>query len=291
MRTYEQMVRTDAQAVLAHALARGITFFDDARYNAATDDAPLKSGWSEVLFGELFRAVEAPRDRVAVANKLWWEFWPAQDAVAELRGSLDRMGFERLDLLYSATLPETVSVAVCVQQISRVLDTGLVGAWGICNWSAEELALAAAECDRAGIPAPCAAQLPYSVGRTGWVDSTAMDDALEACGASLVPSHALAGGVLSGKYSGGAAAGRMSEAELASDRYQDALRVAAALGPIAQRAETTPAALAIAFTLAHPRTATTLVGATSPAQLDELLDAVQLASRLTAADLDELRAL
>ena len=90
-RTYERMPRADAEAVLSHALARGITFLDDARYDDETGAAPMRSGWSEVLFGELFRAVGADRDAVVVANKLWWEFWPLQDAVAELRGSLERM--------------------------------------------------------------------------------------------------------------------------------------------------------------------------------------------------------
>jgi L-glyceraldehyde 3-phosphate reductase len=177
-------------------------------------------------------------------------------------------------------------------KIARVLGAGLAGAWGICNWDAAQLSAAAVECERAGVPSPCAAQLPYSLGGTDWVESAAMDEALEACGASLVASHGLAGGILSGKYADGrTGVGRMSQDELDRDRSREVLRIAAALGPVAQRLDTTPAALAIAFTLAHPRTATTLVGATSPGQLDELLGAVELADRLTADDLAELRAL
>ncbi len=290
-RTYERMPRADAEAVLSHALARGITFLDDARYDDETGAAPMRSGWSEVLFGELFRAVGADRDAIVVANKLWWEFWPLQDAVAELRGSLERMAFERIDLLYSSTLPDGVTVATCIEQIARVLDTGLVGAWAVVNWSAEHLAAAVTACERAGIPAPCAAQLPYSLGRTDWVEDAAMEAALEAAGASLVASHSLAGGVLSGKYSASGATGRMAASELARGRYREALRIGAALGPVALRLDTTPATLAIAFSLAHPRTATTLVGATSPAQIDELLGAVDLVGRLDADDLEELRSL
>ena len=56
-------------------------------------------------------------------------------------------------------------------------------------------------------------------------------------------------------------------------------------------ADTTPATLAIAFTLLHPRTASTLIGATSPAQIDAALDAVALAQRLSDEDVAELRAL
>ena len=86
--TFERMDRGDAERLLAHALTRGIDFLDDARYDDETGSAPLASGYSEVLFGELFRAVGADPRTVSVSNKLWWEFWPRQTAVAELEGSL-----------------------------------------------------------------------------------------------------------------------------------------------------------------------------------------------------------
>lgn len=50
-----------------------------------------------------------------------------------------------------------------------------------------------------------------------------------------------------------------------------------------------PATLAIAFTLRHPRTAATLIGATRPEQIDEALAAVVLTARLTEGDLAHLR--
>src|SRR6201987_3766294 len=131
------MERGAAEAVLDHALRSGIDFLDAARYNDETGRAPLATGYSEVLFGELFRAVGADRDAVTVSNKLWWEFWPEEDAVAELEGSLERMGFERLDLLYSSSLADAVAVSVAVQQIAQVLATGRVRAWSVVNWSAQ----------------------------------------------------------------------------------------------------------------------------------------------------------
>jgi aryl-alcohol dehydrogenase-like predicted oxidoreductase len=288
-RTFERMRRSDAERLLAYALQRGIDFLDDARYDDETGRAPLPTGYSEVLFGELFRAVGADPDAVAVSNKLWWEFWPEQDAVAELDGSRDRMGFARLDLLYSSTLPDAVSVAVAVEQIGEVLATGRVGDWGVVNWSAEALAQASREAERRSIPQPCAVQLPYSLARTDWVEDPAMEDALAATGASLVPSATLAGGALSGKYAQGAA-GRLSD-ELGDPGRSAALTLGVALAEPAARLETTPATLAIAFTLLHPRTASTLIGATCPDQIDAALAAVELAERLTADDVEQLRAL
>ena len=292
-RTFERMEREASERLLAHALERGIDFLDDARYDDETGRAPIPTGYSEVLFGELFRAVGADRDAVVVSNKLWWEFWPDQDAVGELEASLERMGFDRLDLLYSSTLPAELPVPVAVEQIAAVLATGRIRAWAVVNWSAGALAQAAAEAERVSIPPPCAAQLPYSLARLEWVEDPEMDAALERAGASLIPSAVLAGGALTGKYPTEAAAppdGRLA-GDLANPRHRRALALGSALPELAQRLDTTPATLAVAFTLLHPRTASTLIGATRPAQVDAALDALTLAPRLEAEAVAELRAL
>ena len=90
------------------ARERGINFLDDARYNDETGTAPMPTGYSEVVFGELFRGAGVRRDEVVVANKLWWEFWPEQSAAAELDGSLERMGFDHVDFIYANPPPPTV---------------------------------------------------------------------------------------------------------------------------------------------------------------------------------------
>jgi aryl-alcohol dehydrogenase-like predicted oxidoreductase len=87
-RTFERIPREDALAVMRAARERGFNFLDDARYNDETGLAPIPSGYSETLFGELFRATGWDRDDTVVSNKLWWEFWPEQSAAAELDGSL-----------------------------------------------------------------------------------------------------------------------------------------------------------------------------------------------------------
>ena len=104
-RTYERMSREEGVAVLRAARAAGITFLDDARYNDETGTAPIPTGYSEVVFGELFRAAGWPRAEAVVANKLWWEFWPRESPAQELAGSLRRMQFDYLDLVYSEVPP------------------------------------------------------------------------------------------------------------------------------------------------------------------------------------------
>jgi aryl-alcohol dehydrogenase-like predicted oxidoreductase len=288
-RTFERMEREDAERLLAYALTNGIDFLDDARYDDETGSAPLASGYSEVLFGELFRAVGADPATVSVSNKLWWEFWPGQTAVAELEGSLERMGLPRLRLLYSSTLPDEVPVPVAVEQIAAVLATGRVDAWGVVNWSAEALAAAGREARTLGLAQPCAVQLPYSLARTEWVEDPAMERALADTGASLIPSAVLAGGALSGKYAEGQT-GRLS-GEPDSPARRRAFELGAALRAPAQRLGVSPATLAIAFTLRHPRAAATLIGATRTTQIDEALAAVKLAGQMSEGNARQLREL
>ena len=109
-RTFERIGRDDGLAVMRAAREHGITFLDDARYNDETGRAPIPTGYSEVLFGELFRAAGWDRASTIVSNKLWWEFWPEQDAAAELDGSLGRMRFDHIDLIYANPPPDGLPV-------------------------------------------------------------------------------------------------------------------------------------------------------------------------------------
>jgi aryl-alcohol dehydrogenase-like predicted oxidoreductase len=134
---------------------------------------------------------------------------------------------------------------------------------------------------------PSAAQLPYSLARTDWVEDPAMERALADTGASLIPSAVLAGGALSGKYAEGQT-GRLS-GEPDSPARQRAFELGAALCGPARRLGVSPATLAIAFTLRHPRTAATLIGATRPEQIDDALAAVALAGQMSETNARQLR--
>jgi aryl-alcohol dehydrogenase-like predicted oxidoreductase len=60
-RTFERAPRDTGAAILAAAREEGISFFDDARYNDETGTAPIATGYSEIVFGELFRQRQPPR--------------------------------------------------------------------------------------------------------------------------------------------------------------------------------------------------------------------------------------
>jgi aryl-alcohol dehydrogenase-like predicted oxidoreductase len=279
-RTFERLPRERSLEILRHARERTINFLDEARYDDETGEAPLQSGYSEVLFGELFRASGYRRDETIVSEKLWWEHWPRESAAAELEASLARLSFDAVDLIYCVTLPEALSVEQAVVEVGGLLATGRARAWGVANWTAQDLQAAAAAAAAAGIEAPCAVQLPYSVVNRGHVESVEMMQALRTCGADVIASAVLEGGLLTGKYdSEQGAGGRMAGAR-DDPGAQAALGAGRALRALADEWGTSAAALAVAFALDHPAVASVLVGATSPAQLDEILDGVALHAAL-----------
>jgi aryl-alcohol dehydrogenase-like predicted oxidoreductase len=218
------------------------------------------------VFGELFRAAGWVRDEVVVANKLWWEFWPDQDAAAELDASLGRMGLDHIDLIYTMQPPEGLSIAGLVEQVARLVTSGRARAWGIGNWPADELAEAVRAARELGVHLPAAAQLPYSLVRPDWVQDPAMEAILADTQMGLVASYVLAGGTLTGKYLGGGS-GRADSDDTAA--IVAGKQRAAALVELAREWDVTPTSLALSFALSHPRLASVLFGATTPEQVHE----------------------
>jgi L-glyceraldehyde 3-phosphate reductase len=289
-RTYERMSRDEGVAVLRAARAAGITFLDDARYNDETGTAPIPTGYSEVVFGELFRAAGWPRAEAVVANKLWWEFWPGESPAQEVAGSLRRMQFDYLDLVYSAVPPDGVPLEEAVALVAGLVRDGTVRAWGTLNWPPDLMERAWQAADHLGVPGPAATQPPYSLVRREVVEDPAMQELARSRSVAIVASYALAGGVLTGKYDADPAAGRAAGS---LDRPPVAAAAAAGreLAALARAAGRDPAQLAMAFALLNPAVTAVLFGATRPWQVTANLGAVQVAADLTAAEREQLAAI
>jgi len=287
-RTYDRLPMPAGVAIMRAARDEGINFFDDARYDDETGTAPMRTGYSEVLFGELFRGAGIRRDEAVVTNKLWWEFWPRQGAAAELDASLDRMGFDYIDVIYANAPPEGMPAADLVAEVGGLVASGKARAWGMVNWPADLAALATAEAPALGVVPPCAIQLPYSLVRRSWLEDTAMTGVFETSGAAGIASFSLAGGVLSGKYLSGPAAGRAA-GTLEDARVAPAAAAAGELASLAARLNTTAATLALAFPLTNPIVTSVLFGATSGEQVRANCAAIGLLDRLGRDELAELR--
>jgi aryl-alcohol dehydrogenase (NADP+) len=143
--------------------------------------------------------------------------------------------------------------------------------WGVCEFSR----LARLH----GLARPATIQNAYSL-----VNRTFEGDLAEACyreAVALLAYSPLAMGVLSGKYLGGA---KPTGARLATfpdfgERYQREHVAAAAAGyvRVARAAGLDPAAMALAFVRSRPFVTSTILGATSVAQLERNIAAAGLA--------------
>ena len=203
---------------------------------------------------------------MTIATKLWWEFWPGQTAAQELEASLERTGLEHFDFVYCDPPPPELPMADVVGAVAELVTGGAVRAWGIVNWPAERVAEAGRVADELGVAPPCAAQLPYSLIARDWVEGPEMSEALRCCGAKVVASYVLAGGILSGKYAAPGAGGRMA-GELDAPHWEGAVRAAARAARVRRRSSARrPRSLAMAFALANPEVATVLFGATRPSR-------------------------
>jgi L-glyceraldehyde 3-phosphate reductase len=177
----------------------------------------------------------------------------------------------------------------CVEEIGGLITAGKIRAWGVLNWTPSPLAEAAGIAAELGIPAPCAAQLPYSLVMRSVVEDPEMGGALEAAGMSVVASYTLAGGALTGKYEDPTATGRIN-ARIDGRDYSQALAAGSKLKVLAAEIGASPSALAISFALSNPRVASVLFGATSPEQVAENAAAVEVKQQLDEATMERLRA-
>ena len=265
-RTFERLPREQGVEVMAAARGAGITFLDDARYDDETGDAPLATGYSEVIFGELFRAAGWVRDDVVVSNKLWWEHWPRQSAADEVDGSLERMGFDRLDLIYAMPPPDGMSMDALLDEVAGLLESGRARAWGTGMWSAGQHHEALARCEERGVTKPAAAQMATSLVDSAGPDDPEMRQAFDEGPIGLVASYVLAGGTLSGKYLQG------GDGRAADDERGVTVRgkeLAPRVVELAERWNVPPTHVAMAHAFAHPNLASLLFGARSVEQLQE----------------------
>jgi aryl-alcohol dehydrogenase-like predicted oxidoreductase len=289
-RTFERISRGEGLAVMRAAREAGITFLDDARYNDETGTAPIPTGYSEVIFGELFRAAGWPRASTVVANKLWWEFWPRESPAQELSGSLGRMRFDYVDLIYSEPPPGGVPLAEAVEMIGGLVRSGTARAWGTLNWPPGLIKQACELADRTGMAGPVATQPAYSLVHRDAVEDPAMQQLARDRHVAIVASYALAGGILTGKYDGNPQAGRAAGS---LDRPAAAAAVAAGrqLAALARETGRDAAQLAIAFALLNPAVTAVLFGATHPAQVIANVAALALAVDLSPGEIQRLTAI
>ena len=275
--------------ILLHAFDLGITHFDNAnRYGP-----PHRA--AEKLFGTVLRRdLAAYRDELILSTKAGNPIGPSpyltggsrKSLLVSLDHSLRDLGTDYVDIFYSHSpdlstpLEETVSALVSAVQSGKALYVG------ISNYPTERAHEAAELLRRAGVPL-LVHQPRYSIfdrrpEQTGLLKLAAED------GFGLVVYSPLAQGLLTDKYLGDtipAGARAESSAFLSPDVIDDTYRErATALNEIARERGQSLAQLALQWVLRQPQVTSALIGASSTAQLDHNLKALDF-PQLTEAEL------
>ena len=276
---------TEGRATLLEAVDRGMTHLDTA--------ASYQMGENERFVGALVRD---RRNEVFVATKygitrtaegtLRIDNRP-ESIRAAVEGSLQRLGFERIDLFYLHRIDPTVPIEESVGSLGELVRAGKIRFIGLSECSVQTLRRACA------VQPVAAVQTEYSL----W-SRDPEEGMLAACrelGVGFVAYSPLGRGFLAGNF--------RSLAELPSDdhrrplpRYQDAnaannARIADAIREFATRKGCTPAQLALAWVLAQGGQGegiTAIPGMKTRAHLQDNIAALQV--RLTPAEERELRA-
>jgi aryl-alcohol dehydrogenase-like predicted oxidoreductase len=257
-----------AMTVMDAAWELGITHFDtaDAYGGGRSEEAIGKwiasRGEDPTLTTKTFNPMAAAGDSGLAPDRIKRQF----------QASLERLGVESVSLYLAHDYDPDVPLGETLGTFDELRRQRLVGAYGLSNFSAEQVAgaLEAAE--------PAAVQNGYSL--------LARDDEAEVIplcarnGLAYIVYSPLCGGWLTGKYRRGAdypQGSRMTQrpepyAELANDRTFAALEE---LEAFAEEREMSMAGVALAWLLSDQRVAQVVVGPGRPEHLEPVRQAVE----------------
>ena len=263
--------------VLRYAFDHGITHFD-----LANNYGP-PYGAAEENFGRVMRRDFRPyRDELIISSKAGWDMWPGpygqlgsrKYLLASLDASLGRLGLDHLDIFYSHRFDPDTPLEETIGALDAAVRQGKARYVGVSSYSAQRTREAAAIAQRLGTPLVIH-QPSYSL-LNRWVEGGLLE-ALDENGMGAIPFTALAQGLLTDKYLHGAAdvhravARPMFDTAVLTEATLARLR---GLDEIAHQRGQTLAQMALVWVLRDPCVASTLVGASSVAQLAENLAAL-----------------
>ena len=260
-----------SRAIVRRAFDLGITHFD-----LANNYGP-PYGSAEENFGRLLRNDFARlRDELVISTKAGYDMWPGpygewgsrKYLLASLDQSLARMGLEYVDVFYSHRFDPQTPLEETMGALDSAVRQGKALYVGISSYSAEKTRSAAAILRSLGTPL-LIHQPSYSM-LNRWIEPDLLD-VLEQEGVGCIGFSPLAQGMLTDKYLDGIPEGsRASQHTSLSPELltADALARIRSLNEIATRRGQSLAQMALAWTLRDPRMTSTLVGASSVAQLE-----------------------
>ncbi len=323
----EQVAEADAHAILSHALARGVNFIDTAEVYPVPTLATTFND-TEKIIGNWFAKTPGARQKIVLATKVagpargmpWVREGSidltATDIEAACNDSLKRLQTDVIDLYQihwpvrhvpsfgavyfdpSKVNPALSSIEVQLEAMARLVKAGKVRAIGLSNETPYGVHEFVRLAEQHGLPRIATTQNPYClVNRTV---ENGLDETLHHLGVSLLGYSPLGFGLLTGKYDANGTMGPDAPQEGRIAKYEsvrkqrwgrpEALASARRYNALARSNGLTPAQMALAFCYTKWQVASTIIGVTSIAQLDQDLDTwgTTLSPELLAA-IDALR--
>jgi len=260
------------RAVVRRAFDLGITHFD-----LANNYGP-PYGSAETNFGSLLRTdFKSLRDELIISTKAGWDMWPGpygdhgsrKYLLASLDQSLGRLGVDYVDIFYHHRFDPDTPLEETMGALDAAVRQGKALYVGVSSYS-DQRTTEAIEILR-GLGTPLLIHQPSYSMFNRWIEDRLLD-VLETEGVGCIGFSPLAQGLLTDRYLDGIPEGsRASRAsslsrEMLSTENLDHVR---ALRAIAQERGQRVSQLALAWTLRDPRVTSALIGASSVAQLEE----------------------
>jgi aryl-alcohol dehydrogenase-like predicted oxidoreductase len=259
----------EAFEIMDAAWGRGITAFDTA-------DA-YGGGRSETSVG---RWIGARGRRPVLTTKTYNPMASRADhglsrgrIERQIESSLERLGIDRVELYLAHDFDPETPLVEMVEAFESLVERGLVRAWGVSNFDADQLQATLA------LGRPAVVQNSLSLLERG--DERRVLPMCVEHGIAYEAFSPLAGGWLAGRYRRGEPAPAGSRMASRPEPYEH-LRTDAVFSALERLAETARereadvAALAIAWVLAQPGVTAAVVGPRRPAHLDAAIEALEL---------------
>ncbi len=259
----------------------GITHFD-----LANNYGP-PYGSAEANFGRILRGdLGAYRDEIVVSTKAGWDMWPGpygqgggsrKYVLASLDQSLRRLGLDYVDIFYSHRFDPDTPLAETMGALATAVQQGKALYVGISQYAPDKTQEAARLLRE--WKTPCLIHQPEYNLLDRWIEGGLLDT-LDREGIGCIAFCALAQGVLTDKYLQGIPqnarvnrpGGSSVDRELLGEKNLARVR---GLNEIAKHRGQTLAQMALAWVLRDKRVTSTLIGASSTAQIRENVAALK----------------
>lgn len=273
---YANMVK-----MLTTAFDRGITHFD-----LANNYGRPFWGSAEKNFGKILREeLSAYRDELIISTKAGYTMWPGpygdfgsrKSLVSSLDASLKRMGLDYVDIFYHHRMDPETPLEETMGALCDIVRSGKALYVGISNYDAATAAKAHAILEANGVHC-LIHQLRYSL-LNQRVQTDGIMDATNQAGMGTIAFSPLAQGLLSDKYLSGipenSRAAKPDSYLSPKSITPDLLKQIEALNRVALDRGQTLAQMAIAWLLGVGNVTSVLIGASTPEQIEENVDAAK----------------